>query len=470
MAANASLTFSGTGTVTGLPAPVNASDAVNKNYVDSIAAGLSWKQAVQAATTGSITLSGEQTIDGFALTAGDRVLVKNQSAGEDNGIYVVASGAWARAADADTFTELNGAAVFVMNGSTNGDTGWVQTAALTSLSTPQVWNQFTGGGALVGGTGISISGATINFNVGNGLEVGANNVIQVNTDATNAVQIVGTEVELVLASGSGLAQSANGLTINAASVTNAMLQNPSLTLDADTGTGTVALGGTLNIIGTSAQGVSTSTANSDVTITVADATTTTKGVASFSANNFSVASGVVTIKDGGVDLASNTVTGTLPVSKGGTGVATFTAGRLLIGDGTNPITTDAELTFDGANNIITVGTATLQGGTTDVTLTATATNGDINLIPNGTGTVNIGSSGAGTIASSSGQTLTVTGDAGLTLGATSNDITMTLANANTAKVTISGPSSNTYAQAMGLNDLVNRDFVENYAVIDGGTY
>jgi phage-related tail fiber protein len=75
--------------------------------VDYYAAGLSWKQpAVTAASTANITsLSGLQTIDTITLAAGDTVLVKNQTTAADNGIYVVASGAWSRSAGADVWTE-----------------------------------------------------------------------------------------------------------------------------------------------------------------------------------------------------------------------------------------------------------------------------------------------------------------------------------------------------------------------------
>jgi len=75
----------------------------------------------RAATTANITLSGTQTIDGVSLVVADRVLVKNQTAGENNGIYVVQSGAWERAVDANTELELKGALVFVSEGTANGN-------------------------------------------------------------------------------------------------------------------------------------------------------------------------------------------------------------------------------------------------------------------------------------------------------------------------------------------------------------
>ena len=82
------------------------------------------KRAVRVATTANITLSGTQTIDGIAVVAGDRVLVKNQSTASQNGIYVVAAGAWSRSADADAATEIAGAQVAVDLGTTNGGTTW----------------------------------------------------------------------------------------------------------------------------------------------------------------------------------------------------------------------------------------------------------------------------------------------------------------------------------------------------------
>lgn len=83
---------------------------------------------VDVGTTVAIALSGEQTIDGVALKAGDRVLVKNQAAAQDNGIYTVAAGAWSRALDADTSGEVpSGLLVFVARGATNGPADWVLT-------------------------------------------------------------------------------------------------------------------------------------------------------------------------------------------------------------------------------------------------------------------------------------------------------------------------------------------------------
>lgn len=89
-------------------------------------AKLDTKASVKAATTANLAaLSGLLTVDGIALAAGDRVLVKNQAAGTANGIYVVAAGAWARAADADANSEVTpGLLVGVEQGTENADTVW----------------------------------------------------------------------------------------------------------------------------------------------------------------------------------------------------------------------------------------------------------------------------------------------------------------------------------------------------------
>jgi hypothetical protein len=82
--------------------------------------GSAFKRSVRVATTANITLSNVQTIDGITLVAGDRVLVKDQTTTSANGIYVVATGAWSRSADADDITELAGALVNVDSGTING--------------------------------------------------------------------------------------------------------------------------------------------------------------------------------------------------------------------------------------------------------------------------------------------------------------------------------------------------------------
>lgn len=99
--------------------------------LSGVTEGLAIKAPVRAATTANVTLSGEQTIDGVAVTAGDRVLVKDQSTGAQNGIYVVSTGTWLRAADFDSGRDITkGTLVFVTDGNANGSKQW----RVTSLS------------------------------------------------------------------------------------------------------------------------------------------------------------------------------------------------------------------------------------------------------------------------------------------------------------------------------------------------
>ena len=144
--------------------PTQAQDAATKAYVDAVKQALDIKDSVHVATTANITLSGTQTIDGTAVEAGDRVLVKNQTAGADNGIYVVAAGAWSRATDANTSSEVTpGMFVFVEEGTANGDNGFVLTtdAPITLDTTSLTFTQFSGAGQITAGDGLSKSGNTL---------------------------------------------------------------------------------------------------------------------------------------------------------------------------------------------------------------------------------------------------------------------------------------------------------------------
>ncbi len=143
-----------------------ASSESIKAYVDSVASGLDVKDSVVVATTANITLANTQTIDGVSLSAGDRVLVKDQSTGADNGIYVVVSGgSWTRATDFDSNTEVtDGTFFFVEQGTTQADSGWVLTTnnPITVGTTALVFSQFSGAGQITAGDGLTKSGNTIN--------------------------------------------------------------------------------------------------------------------------------------------------------------------------------------------------------------------------------------------------------------------------------------------------------------------
>ena len=161
----------------------NTSTLALKSYVDSQVSassqGLDVKGSVRVATTANITLSGTQTIDGVSLSAGDRVLVKNQTDGSENGLYVVASGAWSRTDDANSDADVTaGLFTFVTEGSTYADTGWVLSTndTITLDTTALTFTQFSGAGQYAAGDGLTLTGTT--FDV-----VGTSNRIVVNADS-----------------------------------------------------------------------------------------------------------------------------------------------------------------------------------------------------------------------------------------------------------------------------------------------
>jgi hypothetical protein len=146
-------------TATVSTAPVSGNDVVNKTYLDFFAAGISWKQPVNCGTTANITLSGLQTIDGVTTVAGDRVLVKSQTAPAQNGIYLASATAWSRAPDADTWDELISAICFVESGSTLAGSAWyctIQPGGTLGV-TAVTWSNFSVAATYAAGTGLTLT-------------------------------------------------------------------------------------------------------------------------------------------------------------------------------------------------------------------------------------------------------------------------------------------------------------------------
>ena len=173
--------------------PTQAQDAATKAYVDAVKQALDIKDSVRVATTANITIATAlnvgDTIDGVTLADGDRVLVKNQTTGSQNGIYLAGSSP-VRSADANISAEVtSGMFCFVEEGTVNGDNGFVLTTndPITLDTTALTFTQFNGAGQIIAGDALSKSGNTLNVN-------DDNVTIEVNADALRIKGITATAV------------------------------------------------------------------------------------------------------------------------------------------------------------------------------------------------------------------------------------------------------------------------------------
>ena len=335
------------GTVTNTAA--NPTDLTNKAYVDMVVQGYAIKAEAQCATTGNITLSGLQTIDGYTTLAGDRVLVKNQSNQANNGIYAASSGAWSRTSDANTYASLVSAFIFIQNGSTQQNSGWVCTIPATGTlgTTPITWSQLASAASYFAGTGLTLSSYT--FSITNtGVSAGSyGSASSVGTFTVNA------QGQLTSAGSTSISIAPSQ--INAA-IPNSSLANSSVTFNGVS----VSLGGSGSITAqtpnalTIGTGLSGGSFNGSAAVTIANT-----GVLSFSAGTTGFTPSTATT--GAVTLG-----GTLNVANGGTGATTLTG--YVYGNGTGAFTASTTIPNTSITGLGTMSTqnansVAITGGT-----------------------------------------------------------------------------------------------------------
>jgi hypothetical protein len=173
--------------ITNLADPVDPQDAANKRYVDSAVAGLNWKQAAHLIALTNVPLTGNTetvVIDSHAAldsdSTGYRILLTGQTTGTENGIYVYSDNGTTytltRPADADTYQELVGASIFIMEGTVYGSTSWVQSNHYLTSFASQDWAQFSGASTYTAGAGLAADGNIFNVGAGDGIQALTNTV------------------------------------------------------------------------------------------------------------------------------------------------------------------------------------------------------------------------------------------------------------------------------------------------------
>ena len=368
------------GTITN--APVNSNDITNKAYVDNFVQGLNAKAAVIAATTANITLSGLQTIDGYTTLAGDRILVKNQSLSQNNGIYIASASAWTRSLDMDVWAEVPSAYMFVMEGTTQADTSWVCTSdpGGTLGVTPITFVQFGSAGAYTAGTGLTLSGNQFSItNIGTAGTYGSASAVPVFvTNAQGQVtSVTNTSISIANTQVSGLGtmstQNAGSVAITGGTINGVTIGGSTAgaitgtTITANTqfsgaGTGLTGTAAGLSIGGNAATATSATSAGS-VTNSVTFNTSGAGGTSPITYNG-SVAQTISYNTIGAPSTTGTGATGTWGISISGN-AATVTNGLYSTGSYSNPSWLTSILGSIVSGAVATATTATnVAGGAT----------------------------------------------------------------------------------------------------------
>lgn len=383
-------TFIGSGSYSGVTLSgtvTNSTDAVTKAYADSLVAGLSWKQAVTASTTAPIVIAAPVSalFDGVTVTSGERVLVKNQATQTENGIYIFNGtlSPMTRTTDTNTGAELQGAAVFVEQGTTLNNTAWIQTTDPVTLGTSNiVWAQFSGQGTYLAGSGLTLSGNTFSANTDA-------STTYVNGSNQVAVLSSGVLEQVLLSQGTGNTASWGALPLNNS--------------NAVTGTLAIGNGGTgLNTTPTDGQLlIGNGTSYSLTSLTAGSGISVTNGSGTITISN----TGVLSFSTGTTGLSVNaatgdlTLSGTLVVANGGTGVTSLTSNGVMYGGATVGVTAAGATGQVLVGNtgsapswaaLSSIGVTSFQTSLSGLT-PSTATNGVVTLA----GTLGIASGGTG---------------------------------------------------------------------------
>lgn len=404
--------------ITGLATPASSdpdTTAATKGYVDSVAQGLDVKQSCRVATTadiGGTYVSGTQritngvfgalSVDGKALAVNDRILVRAQTTASQNGIYyVVTAGdaytAWViqRTTDFNSSAEASpGSFTFIEEGSTYADTGWVMTAdSVVALDTTSLtWVQFSGAGSYSAGRGLVQSGTQFNFAQSTAYTVGdlpyasgASTIGMLAAVATGNVLISGgaatapswgkvgltTHVSGTLGVGNGgtgaTAVTNNGVAYGSGGVyafTAAMTAGQILLANASAVPTPTTVSGdvSINSSGVVAIGANKVTyamfqqvAGLSVVGVTGSATGNVAAITGAANGVLRVDSAGTTLGFGAINLASSAaVTGTLPISNGGTGLA-------AIGGANTVLRSNGSAASWGSLNLATDVTGTLSG-------------------------------------------------------------------------------------------------------------
>ena len=327
--------------ITNLGTPTTDYDAATKAYVDAAVNNINVHESVVAATTANVNLTNAvdngKTLDGVTLSTGNRILVKNQSTASANGIYIVASnGAPTRATDYDAAGEVSaGDFIFVKGGTVNANTGWIQTADVTTVGTDSLtFTQFSGAGTYTANNGLTLSGTAFSINTAITADL---TTAQTLTNKTLTSPILttpalGTPASGVMTNVTGLplttgvtgtlpvANGGTGVTTSTGSGNNVLSTSPTLV--------TPVLGTPTSVTLTNATGLPISTGISGLGTGVATALAVNVGSSGAAVINGGAlgtpSSGTLTNATG-LPLTTG-VTGTLPVANGGTGITSIGSG------------------------------------------------------------------------------------------------------------------------------------------------